>query len=86
MNLKDTIHNLSGVGDGEGNTSLMRVVLLLVVLTVLVPKVALALKNGTPVDFSTGDLEVLALALGAKLVQNVQESTPKDSKPEPKQP
>ena len=48
--------------------------------------VALALKNGTPVDFSTGDLEVLALALGAKLVQNVQESTPKDSKPEPKQP
>jgi len=84
MNLKDTIHNLSGVGDGYGNTSLMRVVLLLVVLTVLVPKVWLAVKTGTPVDFSTGDLEVLALALGAKLVQNVQESTPQEPKPEPK--
>ena len=81
MNLKDTIHNLTGVGDGEGNTSLMRVVLLLVVLTVLVPKFVLAIKSGTPVDFNAGDLEVLGIALGAKLVQNVQES-----KPEPKQP
>jgi hypothetical protein len=81
MNLKDTIHNLLGVGDGEGNTSLMRIILLLIALTVLVPKVVLALKNGTPVDFSTGDLEVLAIALGAKLVQNVQEANPQPKKP-----
>ena len=78
--MKQTLHDLLGIGDGEGNTSLMRVIVLLVVLAVLVPKVYCGIKTGTPITFTTTDFEVLGGALGAKLFQNSQESKPQSPK------
>lgn len=62
--------------DDTGNFSMMRVVTLLIVLAVIVPKVILAIQTKTPVIWSTDDMEMLGAALGAKLVQNTQEQTP----------
>lgn len=67
---------LSMLKDDTGAVSSMRVILLLVALAVLVPHVVLAIKTSTTPQFSASDLELLGLALGAKLLQNGQEASP----------
>lgn len=69
-----------GLGDGEGNTSTMRVITLLVTLAVIVPKVVISIQTSTPPDWNADDLMILGAALGGKLVQNQQE---KETKPTP---
>lgn len=76
---------LIGLGDGEGNTSTMRVVTLLIVLAVLVPKVVIAIQTRTPPDWNPDDLMILGAALGGKLIQNSQEKAPAQVN-EPKSP
>ena len=72
-----------GLGDGEGNTSSMRVVFVLVVLAVLAPKIILAIKTSTDPEWSIEDMEMLGIAFGVKLVQNQQEKTEtKETKPQ----
>lgn len=65
---------LSMIQDGEGNTSAMRVITLLVVACVVIPPVVIALKTGGTVQWSSGDMEMIGIALGGKLVQNVHEN------------
>jgi hypothetical protein len=84
--MKDILQNLLGVGDGAGNTSFMRVGCLLVLMAVLIPKVVGAVKSGVPFEFTSGDLEVLGLVFGAKLVQNYQESKTPATPPQPAAP
>ena len=72
---------LTMLGDGAGNTSMMRVVTFLVALAVLIPKIVLAVKAGTAPVWDAQDMEMLGVVLGAKLVQNQQENQP--AKPEP---
>jgi hypothetical protein len=62
-------------GDGEGNYSMMRVVMFLVVLALIVAKFYNAHITGAPVEFSTQDLAILGTVIGGKLVQNKQEAT-----------
>lgn len=68
-----------GLGDGEGNTSSMRVIVLLIALAVIVPKVVIAIQTKTPPVWNTDDLMILSAALGGKLVQNHQEKETKSN-------
>ena len=63
-----------GLSDGDGNTSSMRVFVMLVVLAVLLPKIVLAINTSTIPEWTTADMEMLGIALGVKLVQNHQET------------
>ena len=77
---------LSGLGDGEGNTSSMRVITLLIVLAVILPKVVIAIQTATTPDWNPDDLMILGAALGGKLIQNSQENTARpvtETKPTP---
>jgi hypothetical protein len=74
MNLQSLI-SLLGAGDGEGNTSSMRLVTYAVVLSVLVPAVVCAIESKTGLVITPNNLELLSIVLGAKLVQNQQENT-----------
>lgn len=76
MNLTTLLGHI-GLGDGEGNTSLMRVVVLLMILAVLVPAVYIAVYTRSPLTLTNQDLELIGLALGAKCVQNAQEAQQK---------
>jgi len=67
-----------GLGDGLGNTSSMRVVFLLTFLAILIPKVVTAIKTGVAPQFTPSEMEVMGIAFGAKLIQNVQENKPTD--------
>lgn len=73
MNLTNILSSI-GLGDGQGNTSITRVVVALIVLAVLLPKIILAIKAGTEPTWTPGDMEMLGIAFGAKLVQNTQEN------------
>ena len=64
----------SMLSDGQGNTSTMRVVTLLVVLAVLIPYVVNSVRTGIAPVFTPDQLEILGIVLGAKLVQNGQEN------------
>ena len=55
--------------------SLMRVVTLLIILTVLIPKVVIACQTGVPPVFTPADMSIIGIALGAKIVQNTQEKS-----------
>lgn len=72
--------NSLGLGDGQGNVSSMRLVMLIVVIAILVPAVYAAIAAKTPLELSASNLEVLGIVLGAKCVQNQQE---KDTPPQP---
>ena len=76
---------LSMFGDGSGSLSMMRLVTLLVILTVLIPKAVISIRTGVAPVFTPADMEIIGLALGAKLLQNMQENK-SDSKPPDKQP
>lgn len=69
------IIQIIGLGDGDGNTSSMRVINLMVVLAILIPKVVIGIKIGTPVAFTQDDMAMIGIVLGAKLVQNHQETS-----------
>ena len=73
MNLTKILAHF-GLGDGLGNTSSTRMVMMLIVLAVLSPKIILAIKSGVLPEWTTGDMEMLGIAFGAKLVQNSQEN------------
>lgn len=81
MNLTNLLHAF-GLGDGQGNISSMRIVFMLLVLAVIVPKVVLAIKSGVPPTWVEGDFAVLAIAFGGKTIQNVQEK-PSSAPPTP---
>ena len=65
---------LTAIQDGQGNASTTRIVVLLIVLSILAPKVYLSFKVGAPLTWNADDLTMLGMALGAKLVQNTQEN------------
>jgi hypothetical protein len=79
MNLT-TILAALGMGDGQGNTSSTRVILILAALAVLVPKFIAAFK-GTPVAFDDADLKMLALILGGGIAKTVAEGKTDQTKP-----
>lgn len=80
MNLTNMLSSI-GLGDGQGNTSLMRVVVLVLVIAVLVPALVAALTAHTNLTLTADNLELIGLALGAKCVQNAQENA--QPKPNP---
>jgi len=63
----------SMLSDGAGNTSTLRVVILLFVAYVLALHLALSVKTGAMVPFTGDELSLLGILLGTKLVQNQQE-------------
>ena len=69
------------MGDGNGNTSSMRVIVFVLALAIIVPAVIQALQSHTHIVWTMQDLDILGIALGAKLVQNSQEKTPEATKP-----
>jgi hypothetical protein len=75
---------LSMLSDGEGNTSLMRVIVLLIIGSVIASKFYNAWLTKQPVVFDTQDFELVGIAFGSKLIQNSQEnSTPTATLPKP---
>lgn len=76
MNITNLTNLLAsfGLGDGQGNTSITRVILMLITLAVLLPKIILAIKTGVSPEWTATDMEMLGIAFGAKLVQNQQEN------------
>ena len=73
MNITNLLSQI-GLGDGQGNTSSMRVMLYIIVLAVLIPAVVAALKTGTPVTLTPQQLILIGTAFGGKCVQNTQEN------------
>jgi len=63
-----------GLGDGAGNTSSTRLVMLMIALAVIIPKIVLAIKAGQSPVWTTDDMGMLGIAFGAKLFQNHQEN------------
>ena len=61
------------VGDGAGNTSTMRVVVILIVIAIIASKFYNAWLSKMPITWTTQDLELASVAVGGKLVQNTQE-------------
>ncbi len=53
----------------------MRLCMIFVVLALLIPKVVLAIKDGTPVDFTQGELVMLGIVFGAKAIQSHAENS-----------
>lgn len=75
-----------GMGDGEGNTSSTRVILVIIVLAVVVPRVVNAIATRSAPDWSPMDLAMLGIAAGQKLVQNHQETKAEVAKAEAAKP
>jgi Tfp pilus assembly major pilin PilA len=65
---------LSMLSDGQGNTSMMRVIGVIIVLAIMIPKVYLAISLKQPVSFDTNDIMMIGAVIGGKLVQNTQEN------------
>ena len=80
MNLTQLLGHI-GLGDGQGNTSIMRVLVALIVLSVLAPAVFAAFHNHANLTLTADNLEVIAGALGFKCVQNAQENSQPVNKP-----
>jgi len=59
--------------DDTGAISVMRVITFLTALSVIIPKIVLAIKAGVAPAWDAQDMEMLGVVLGAKLVQNQQE-------------
>lgn len=69
MNLANLLAQL-GFGDGQGNTSIMRLLVAGIVASVLVPAVYVAVATKTHLVLTSQDLALIGIALGAKCVQN----------------
>jgi len=67
---------LAGLDDGLGNTSSVRVLLLLIALSVIVPKLVLFFKTWELPVYTPGDIGMITMALSGKLIQNQQENQP----------
>lgn len=80
MNLSNLLAQI-GLSDGQGNTSSMRVMLYIVILSVLAPAVFIAFATKTPLTITGTDLELIVAAFGAKAVQNQQEAIQPPSVP-----
>lgn len=80
MNLTQILSHI-GLGDGNGNTSSMRVIVFVLALAVIVPAVVQAFQTHHHIVWTAQDLEILGIALGAKLVQNTQETKTETPKP-----
>lgn len=65
---------VSMIQDGEGNTSAMRVMSLIVIIGVIVPPFIAAIKTGGTIQWTSSDMEMIGIALGGKLLQNSQEN------------
>ena len=61
------------LSDGKGNTSSMRVIILLIIGMVLASKFYNAWITKSPIVWDTQDFGLIAAALGSKLIQNTQE-------------
>lgn len=57
------------IQDGEGNTSAMRVVVVLVVVCVMVPPAIAAIRSGGTVQWSQSDVELIAAVIAGKVGQ-----------------
>jgi hypothetical protein len=62
------------IADNNGDPSTMRVVVLILVMAIVVPKVYVAIATKNPVVFDTTDLEMIGLVLGAKAAQSFAEN------------
>lgn len=72
MNLT-TILAALGLGDGQGNTSSTRLILLLVTVSWLTTKTAAALKTGQPMTFDENDRWMLGIILGGGIGKTIAE-------------
>ena len=66
---------LSLIGDGAGNLSTTRVIVLIVPAAVILSKFYNAHLTGTPIEWTSHDLEIIGIVSGLKLVQNQQEKS-----------
>ena len=66
-----------GLDDGEGNISLMRVIVLLAALSVLLPHLILACKAET-LAWTPDDWKILSIAIGGKALQSFAENSTAD--------
>lgn len=81
--LTTILHNI-GLGDGDGNTSLGRVIAFLTALTVLLPKILFAIHSGgAAADFSADDLKMLSLAIASHQFTKMQETKTEPPPPPP---
>jgi len=69
--MKQAIQSM--IGDGNGNVSAMRVILIIVVLAVVASKFYNAYLTKVPIAWTTEDWELLTTVVGGKLIQNSQE-------------
>lgn len=64
------------LGDGAGNVSSMRVLILLVAVALIGSKFYNAYLTKSPIVWDSSDWQILATLIGGKLVQNTQEKEP----------
>lgn len=62
------------IQDGEGNTSSMRVTMILVVACVMIPPVIEALRTGGTVQWSPSDIELIVSVVAGKVGQGFLEN------------
>lgn len=70
----------SAFQDGQGNTSMMRIVTFLVACGIVIPHTYLSCHLGTIFHYEQSELWLLGVMLGAKLWQNGQEFNAEESK------
>lgn len=63
----------SAIGDGAGQTSMMRITVFMMVAAVIGAKFVNLFVLKIPIVWDTQDIAILSLAVGSKLVQNTQE-------------
>lgn len=63
----------SAIGDGAGQTSMMRVVVFIVIVAVVGAKFYNAYLTKSPIVWDSQDLELAGIAFSGKLIQNTQE-------------
>lgn len=68
--------NLSTLfGDGDGNYSMMRVIMFLMVVAFIAAKFFNAWLTRQPITFTAQDLTLVGTLVGGKLLQNAQENS-----------
>ena len=73
---KETLHNLLGVGDGDGNTSSTRVIRVLLIIGWMAMKAYNAHLLKQPITLDGNDLGLIGIIGATGLAQNSIEKTP----------
>ena len=66
---------LSAIGDGNGNTSSMRLTMIVTVIALLLTKAYNAWLTKQPIVWTADDISMLGIVTAGKVIQNQQENT-----------